>query len=188
MVDLVPPNSPGLDFGNTLRRIRIDAGWTQTRLAAHLGISQVDISRYESGKVLPPSGRLLDILTLTGWRVSLSRRCPETSTRTRLGTNHGEDVWWSPQDGHLVVIADRDLRSAYLARLDPHPPIEVVHDRGELTTALRGEDARFVCLTPAALGAAPLPPDLSIVTVEQDGVAHVDLQGWQAPVRWPQPS
>lgn len=188
MADLVPSNSPGLNFGNTLRRIRIDAGWSQSRMADVLGLSQVDVSRYETGKVLPPAGRLLDILTLTGWRVSLDRRQPDSPVRTLLGTNHSEGIWWAPRDGHLVVIADRELRTLYLALLDPHPPIEVVHDRGELAAAMRGHDPRFLCISPADLGSTPLPPDLAVVTVEQDGVAHVDLQGWQAPIRWPQQS
>lgn len=41
------------DVGNVIRRAREDAGQTQQQLADRLGVRQVDISRWESGRVVP---------------------------------------------------------------------------------------------------------------------------------------
>ena len=42
----------------TLKKKRLDNGWSQFRLAAESGIHPSDISRFESGRLIPYDGQL----------------------------------------------------------------------------------------------------------------------------------
>ena len=53
------------DVGKVIRRAREDAGQTQQQLADRLGVRQGDISRWESGRVVPSGitlGRIAEAL------------------------------------------------------------------------------------------------------------------------------
>ena len=56
-----------MDFGATLRLLRMDAGWTLRELAEHLGVSSAYLSRVENGHDAPPTpDRLAVIARLFG--------------------------------------------------------------------------------------------------------------------------
>jgi len=58
-------------FGSALKEIRKRNGVTQEQLAAHLGVSKGNISRYESGKQLPELKRIEQIATRLGVEASM---------------------------------------------------------------------------------------------------------------------
>jgi len=55
-----------MSFGDTLKRLRADAGFSQRALAKMLGLSPAAIQRWESGKVLPQAGRIREISSALG--------------------------------------------------------------------------------------------------------------------------
>ena len=50
-----------VDFGNNLKTLRLNAGWTQSQLAQKLGITKSVISAYETGIRLPSYDILIHI-------------------------------------------------------------------------------------------------------------------------------
>ena len=50
-----------VDFGNNLKTLRLNAGWTQSQLAQKLGITKSVISAYETGIHLPSYDILIHI-------------------------------------------------------------------------------------------------------------------------------
>ena len=53
-----------LDFGNTLKELRKERGYTQKRLAEILNVSETTISKYESNIVVPP---FETVRTIAAW-------------------------------------------------------------------------------------------------------------------------
>lgn len=53
-------------FGNTLKRMRTRAGFSQRGLARHLGLSPNAVQRWENNEVLPQAGRIREIATALG--------------------------------------------------------------------------------------------------------------------------
>ena len=52
--------------GERIKWARLARGLSQRRLAALVGLSAMSISKYETGKVLPNSGRLLQLAPALG--------------------------------------------------------------------------------------------------------------------------
>lgn len=50
-----------VDFGNTLKKLRIKKNWTQSQLAKKLGLTKSVISAYETGLRLPSYDVLIHI-------------------------------------------------------------------------------------------------------------------------------
>lgn len=54
---------------NAIRTLRLAKAWKQRDLALLLGVTQTDVSAYESGRVIPTLARALDISNALGHRV-----------------------------------------------------------------------------------------------------------------------
>lgn len=52
------------EISRTIKKIRKDVGWTQEQLASHVRISRTNISKYETGKIIPPASVYVKILKL----------------------------------------------------------------------------------------------------------------------------
>lgn len=55
-----------IDFGNTIKSLRLNRGMTQTDLAKKLGVTKSMISAYESGTRQPSYGSLVKLATYFG--------------------------------------------------------------------------------------------------------------------------
>ena len=81
--------------GILLRRARLNAGLTQSALAARAATSQATISSYESGGKQPSAQTLSRILGAAGWRLTiepaaLSVITPSRSRLERVSSDLGE--------------------------------------------------------------------------------------------------
>lgn len=54
---------------NAIRTLRLAKAWRQRDLAVLLGVTQTDVSAYESGRVIPTLPRALDISNALGRRI-----------------------------------------------------------------------------------------------------------------------
>ena len=70
-----------VDFGNTLKRLRLQEGFTQQQLAAKLGVTKSVVSYYELQERYPSPEILLRIATIF-----------HVSTDYLLGLNHQETI------------------------------------------------------------------------------------------------
>jgi predicted transcriptional regulator len=85
--------------GEMLKRLRIDAGLTQTELARLVGVSQAHIAKIEQGKVDPrlsTINRILQVLTRTE-----ARTCKDVMTR--------DVIFARPQD-KIIEISEKMVK------------------------------------------------------------------------------
>lgn len=84
----------GKTFGQTLRRLREQRGWTQRELARSVGVDHRQISRYEGGHVQPRLAmvrRLARALGCTTDELMKKRReASETPIRTVVQSLQGD--------------------------------------------------------------------------------------------------
>jgi transcriptional regulator with XRE-family HTH domain len=102
------------DVGRRLRSIRRHNGWSQKEAADRIGATTSQLSRWESGKILPNTETLIDIRD--GFTVSTDEII------LGLGTIHGE------------LIADPDLRA--LARSIEQLPIQYRNEAREMLRSI----------------------------------------------------
>lgn len=60
----MPTASEVIQLGDILRRARIDGGYNQTRLAAAIGVSQSQVSRWERGDDEPTVSQMRRLATV----------------------------------------------------------------------------------------------------------------------------
>jgi predicted nucleotidyltransferase len=102
---------PVVDFGERLRRARIDAGLTQARLAKLAGTSQARVSSYERGSVVPSRAtqeRLLRAARPLPSAVLARRRAEVKALAARHGLSNVR-VFGSVARGTDTVASDVDL-------------------------------------------------------------------------------
>jgi putative transcriptional regulator len=85
-------------LGSTIRRIRLEQGLSQERLALRAGTRQATISRLERGLEEPSLARFAELMGVMGHRVELTierlagerpdTRDPETLLRESVSWNH----------------------------------------------------------------------------------------------------
>lgn len=164
-------DSGRFDFAATLRDARSRTGLTQAQAAKRLGLSQSQVSLYESGVRHPPLERAWQILSALGWQMS-ARPMDDPGDDTRLPL--GEDRWgnrhyWGFMDGPLVILGESSLRFAYLTGLGQSGLAEVVED--PVMLAALAETRRRVIVEPAwEATVESLDQSLTVVSVSRQGL------------------
>ena len=62
------------ELGNVTRKRRRELGYTQAFLASYAGVSASFLSELENGKETIQVGKMIDVLSLLGMDICLSRR------------------------------------------------------------------------------------------------------------------
>ena len=62
------------ELGNVIRKRRRELGYTQAFLASYAGVSASFLSELENGKETIQVGKMIDVLSLLGMDICLSRR------------------------------------------------------------------------------------------------------------------
>ena len=62
------------ELGNVIRKRRRELGYTQAFLANYAGVSASFLSELENGKETIQVGKMIDVLSLLGMDICLSRR------------------------------------------------------------------------------------------------------------------
>ena len=146
-MDTTPPTTPPAgDAPGLVRRARRAADLSQRDLAAHLGVSQSRVARWETGRTSPTCADLAAVAALAGWEVGLVdagdvRVSPmrDDAVRDRAGRRYPAHVdptargWWLPRDACLTA----EFPGA-LARARATGDVRVAYDRGRWRAVLRG--------------------------------------------------
>ena len=100
-------------FGQTIRRLRIEAGLTQRKLAEELGIDFTYLSKVENDRGEPPAEEKVR-------RLAAILGCNEEELLARavkfppeLRTRAGQDYRFARLIRQLPEVADKDLRELY---------------------------------------------------------------------------
>ena len=62
------------ELGNVIRKRRRELGYTQACLASYAGVSASFLSELENGKETIQVGKMIDVLSLLGMDICLSKR------------------------------------------------------------------------------------------------------------------
>ncbi len=62
------------ELGNVIRKRRRELGYTQAFLASYAGVSASFLSELENGKETIQVGKMIDVLSLLGMDICLSKR------------------------------------------------------------------------------------------------------------------
>ena len=62
------------ELGNVIRKRRRELGYTQAFLASYAGVSAIFLSELENGKETIQVGKMIDVLSLLGMDICLSKR------------------------------------------------------------------------------------------------------------------
>ncbi len=89
-----------VDFGNTLKRLRLQEGFTQQQLAAKLGVTKSVVSYYELQERYPSPEILLRIATIF-----------HVSTDYLLGLNHQETIDLDGLEEEDIITIKRMIAS-----------------------------------------------------------------------------
>lgn len=113
------------DIGKFIRLYRESKHWTQSQLAEQLGVSQRNVSYYESGKRIPPADVLKKISTIFGVPVDVILGIKKTNSETNDCYNYfyeeGNANWFIRKIAQKKGISYEDmLEKSYIekTRLD----------------------------------------------------------------------
>lgn len=180
------PGAPRFAFGELLAQARTDAGYAQTQLAAAAGVTQAEISLYESGGRTPSLDKAAHLLGILGWHFTARRAAPTDGLR--LGrTTTGLMHHWAPHDGPLILTGDPQAGQDYLeliaaASPEQMPPVITATSEHDLRTHVQQR-------TPAIIR-GPRGSDLTqwgdtfVLDVRSGGI-HLRSGGYRAILRWP---
>ena len=89
-----------VDFGNTLKKLRLEAGYTQQQLADQLGVTKSVVSYYELQARYPSPEVLVKIATVF-----------HVSTDYLLGLERGETISLAGLDNDDIVLIKKMIGS-----------------------------------------------------------------------------
>jgi transcriptional regulator with XRE-family HTH domain len=94
-------------FGNRVKTLRQERGWSQKELAAKLGIRNTYLYKYEAGLHVPPMEKMVTLAELFGVTIDflvMGRQAEEQPvTNTRLAQRFQRLEGFTPQDQETVI-------------------------------------------------------------------------------------
>lgn len=184
------PGSPTFGFGAIVAQAREEAGVSQQEFARRLGLTQSEISLYETGRRVPSLNKAAHLLSHLGWQ--LTARRVDAAGALRLGrTRDGVMHHWNPLDGPLVLLGEHRYCMEYLdligraatAAGDPMPQVQWCQRRAEIDE-LVGRAASLILVAPAGVGRGSLRVDTLTVEVTREAIM-LRRSGYCADLRWP---